>query len=197
MPENLSRHAEEEFGAALLANASRLNSYARRLTRGGADADDLVQDTMLRCWSARHSFRAGSNLGAWARTVMRNSFLSHRRRDRFRADLPDHTFDGLLTVAENQSHVVQLRDARWALGELTSQQRDAVLLAGEGVSIEDGAARLGIPTNTFKSRVARGRQRLHKLNDDSTTPLLSAKSAPKARRDRADQRRDWSDVVIG
>lgn len=86
---------------------------------------------------------------------MRNSFLSDRRRDRFWVALPDHTFDQLLTVAENQSHVVALREARCALVELTAEQRDAVLLASEGVSIEDGATRLGIPTNTFKSRVAR------------------------------------------
>src|SRR3546814_1171653 len=79
---------EDNFGAGLIEQAASLSAYARRLTGGaGADADDLLQDTMLRCWAARRSFVPGTNLGAWMRTVMRNSFLSGRRRARFHANL--------------------------------------------------------------------------------------------------------------
>jgi RNA polymerase sigma-70 factor (ECF subfamily) len=46
---------DDDFGAALIAQAAALSAYARRLTGGGADADDLLQDTMLRCWAARVS----------------------------------------------------------------------------------------------------------------------------------------------
>ena len=70
-----------------------LSAYARRLTGGGADADDLLQDTMLRCWTARASFAAGTSLAAWTRTVMKNCFLTGRRRARFHADLPEDARD--------------------------------------------------------------------------------------------------------
>lgn len=154
---------------------------------------------MLRCWSARHSFQAGTNLGAWARTVMRNSFLSGRRRARFQADLPEDGFDRLLSVAENQSHVVELRDANWALSELTADQREAVLLASQGVTIEDAAAQLAIPEGTFKSRLSRGRLRLRQLNEERDTPLLSRERKIEERpiEERPHQRRNWKGVMIG
>ena len=135
---------DDAFGAALIEQAAALSAYARRLTGGGADADDLLQDTMLRCWTARASFAAGTSLAAWARTVMKNSFLTGRRRARFHADLPEEARDRMLRVDETQSLAVWLRDTDWALSELPIHQREAVLLASQGVSIEDGAAQLGI-----------------------------------------------------
>lgn len=190
---------DDDFGAELANQSASLSAYARRLTGGGADADDLLQDTMLRCWSARHSFGVGTNLGAWARTVMRNSFLSGRRRARFHADLPEDGFDRLLSVAENQSHVVELRDANWALNELTADQREAVLLASQGVTIEDAAAQLAIPSGTFKSRVARGRLRLRQLNEERDTPLLPRERKIEERlfKERPHERRNWKGVMIG
>ena len=94
---------------------------------------------------------------------MRNTFLTAVRRLRYQADLPDDALDRMFGVAESQTYAVELRDADWALGELTPEQRAAVLLASEGVSIEEAAARLAIPEGTFKSRVARGRLRLRAL----------------------------------
>ncbi|MFD2429496.1 sigma factor [Sphingobium scionense] len=65
MPPEVPVHAspvampDDHFGAALIEQTTALSAYARRLTAGGADADDLLQDTLLRCWSARASFAAG------------------------------------------------------------------------------------------------------------------------------------------
>lgn len=189
---------DDGFGAELIGQTRSLSAYARRLTGGGADADDLLQDTMLRCWAARASFVTGSNIAGWTRTVMRNSFLSGRRRARFQADLPADALDRMLSVADSQGLTVDLRDADWALGELDPEQREAVLLAGEGVTMEDAAVRLGIPEGTFKSRVARGRLRLRKLTEDRTTPLLADRRATRERRPaRPRPKRDWTGVMIG
>jgi len=188
---------DQRFGAQLAQHAILLRAYARRLTRGGADADDLLQDTMLRCWVARDRFELDTNMAAWARTVMRNSFLSDRRRDRFRADLPEGAFERLLGVAPNQDDAVALTDLDWALGELAPDQRAAVLLAGQGISIEESAARLSVPEGTIKSRISRGRERLRKLTDDRDTPLLREKHETSAASDKPRRRRDWSGVMIG
>jgi RNA polymerase sigma-70 factor (ECF subfamily) len=141
-------------------------------------------------------------LSAWSRTVMRNGFLSERRRARFEADLPEDVRDKMLSVSGSQESSVALNDVQWALSELVVEQREAVLLASQGISPEEGALRLSIPIGTFKSRVARGRLRLRQLTDNRDTPLVPAKavtperSAPKLRRSNH-HRRDWSGVLIG
>src|SRR3546814_9366961 len=77
-----------------------------------------------------------------------------------------------LGVAERQGAAVDLRDVKWALGELIPEQRAAILLAAEGLSIEEAAASLAIPAGTFKSRLWRGRLRLKRLMEHRDTPLL-------------------------
>src|SRR3546814_6641944 len=100
----------------LIEQAASLSAYARRLTgSGGADADDLLQETMLRCWVARRSFVPDTNLGAWMRTVMRNSFLSGRRRAPFHADLPEDAFDRLLRSEEHTSELQSLMRISYAV----------------------------------------------------------------------------------
>lgn len=193
-PDGLARDAE--FGPMLAAEAGRLARYARRLTGGGADADDLLQDTMLRCWAARRSFRPGSNFIGWTRAVMRNSFLSERRRGRFHIDLPEGALDRLLAVAGTQELSVHLDNVNWALGELTPEHRDAVLLASEGMSIEESAARLAIAEGTFKSRVWRARAQLRNLIESGDAFLRAQRKAETART-KPRKRRDWRDVRIG
>ena len=192
-----SGRLDKAFGAALIAQARSLNAYARRLIGSGADADDLVQDTMLRCWAARASFEPGSSVAAWARVVMRNSFLSGRRRARFHADLPEDAVDRLLGVAQSQEHSVELRDVDRAIGELSAEHRDAVVLASEGVTIEEGAARLQIPEGTYKSRLVRGRRRLRELTENRDA-YRASRTDPEPRRSlRPRPCRDWTGVVIG
>ena len=129
---------DDAFGAALIEQAAALSAYARRLTGGGADADDLLQDTMLRCWTARASFAAGTSLAAWARTVMKNSFLTGRRRARFHADLPEEARDRMLRVDETQSLAVkvipQLGDsASTVVGLVNPVAGVAALIAGRAL----------------------------------------------------------------
>ncbi|VXD05798.1 RNA polymerase subunit sigma-24 [Sphingomonas sp. T1] len=195
---DLIDESDDEFVVEMTGHARSLKAYARRLTRDNrGDADDLLQDALLRCWAARHRFELGTNFLAWARTVMRNIFLSDRRRDRFHADLPEDAFERLLGVTDTQGLTVDLRDVRWALGELTPEHREAVLLASEGLSIEEGAAQLAIPEGTFKSRVWRGRLRLRQLTENRDTPLLPLKHIGAKPREVTRPRRDWTGVTIG
>lgn len=189
---------DDEFGTALIEQAATLSAYARRLAGSAVDADDLLQDTMLRCWTARASFTPGTSLTAWGRTIMRNRFLTGRRRARFQADMPQDAIDRLLSVAESQENVVDLRDVGWALTELAPDQREAVLLAGQGMGAEEAAVQLDIPEGTFKSRVARGRTRLRLLTEERGTPLLSDRqAADQVRAERPRPKRDWTGVMIG
>ena len=189
-------HSDDAFAALLAQQTRPLARYASRLTRSTADADDLVQDTMLRCWTGRQKFTPGTYFAAWARTVMRNSFISGQRRARFQADLSDDALDRLLGMPGTQEWAVQINDMHWALSELTPDHRDAVMLAGQGWTIDEAARELSISPGTYKSRLARGRSRLRSLNEDVYTPLVSAKPNPDPIQPRS-KRRDWTGVMIG
>jgi len=179
---------------ALETHTAILKAYARRLTGNAADADDLLQETMLRCWQARDRFKPGSNFIAWGRTIMRNAFLSARRRDRFHVNLPDDGLAHLPGVDGGQNGIIEWGEMERALGELSPEHRAAVLLAGEGDSIEDAAIRLAIPEGTFKSRLARGRMRLRELaaNPKAKTPPVLTPQKSRKRRPR-----NWAGVMIG
>lgn len=191
---------EDEFGRSLVELGASLRALVRRLTGSAVDGDDLLQDTLLRCWAARASFEPGTSMLAWARTVMRNSFLSSRRRARFQAELPDDAVDRLLWVPENQSAIVDLRDVNRALDELNPDQREAIVTASLGITVEEAAARLAIEPGTYKSRLWRGRERLRRLVEQRETPRLSDRRAPEPTVPKPPprrKRRSWKGVMIG
>lgn len=59
-----------------------LRAFAISLTRNLAEADDLVQDTVVKAWSNFDRFQPGTDLRAWLFTILRNTFYSDRRKKR-------------------------------------------------------------------------------------------------------------------
>lgn len=165
---------EAEFEALLLAQVASLRRYATRLTRSPTDADDLLQDTLLRCWRARSRFVAGTNIGAWARTVLRNAFLSGVRGRAIEVSIADDHLARLRPVNAAQEAAIELGDAYRALGQVAEPHRSALALAIDGVSVDDAARRLDVPANTYKSWVHRGRARLRMLIDGPTLAQATA-----------------------
>lgn len=156
--------AELRFGHQLVECGPGLRAYGRSLSGGQDPAEDLVQETMLRAWKARASFEPGSNLEAWTRAILRNVFLSGRRRSRFVGEWDDRIADRKLVSAATQQEQIELTDVARALDRLPEEQREAVLLSGvEGLSIEEIAAATGVAAGTVKSRIGRGRAALKSL----------------------------------
>lgn len=153
-------HQGASFGSLLLEQKRRLIAQAHRLTGDGADAEDLLQETLLRCWRARDTFIIGSSIGAWTGTIMRNVFLSGRRRASSAGEQASDDLDSLPDTSGNQEAAVHLRETEEAWRNLPANQRDAVLLAGQGYTTTEGASRLRIAEGTFKSRLSRGRETL-------------------------------------
>lgn len=161
--------SDDAFASMLNDRSPMLRAFARRLTKSDIDAEDLAQETMLRCWSARDGFEPGTNFAAWSRTVMRNRFLSDRQRAQRQVSLPDEAFDRMEGSAGGQDGAVALSEVVRAIAELSEEQREAVLLSGQGASIRDGAHHLSISEASFKSRVSRGRSRLRELVERGRT----------------------------
>ena len=81
-PTPVSDHTAEQFGKAIVELKTVLFRSARRLTKNDTDGEDLVQDTLIRAWAARHQFEPGTNLIAWLMRIQRNLFITSKRRDR-------------------------------------------------------------------------------------------------------------------
>jgi RNA polymerase sigma-70 factor (ECF subfamily) len=88
-PKNARFEEAEEFKAGLVAALPALRAFARSLSLDSHRADDLVQETALKAWSARDQFAHGTNLQAWLFTILRNTFFSDCRRTRREVEDPE------------------------------------------------------------------------------------------------------------
>ncbi len=139
-------------------------------------ADDLVQDALERALNKSHLWRAGTDLRAWLFTVMHNVFVNQvrgRPADRALA-LVDADLE-----AETRAPVdrLELRDLDIALRSLPAEQREVLLLVAlEQLTYEETARVLDIPVGTVMSRLARGRERLRRLLDESPAGAATLKA---------------------
>jgi RNA polymerase sigma-70 factor, ECF subfamily len=137
-----------------------LYTVAYRLTGNDADAQDLVQDVLLRVRRGLETYRPGS-LEGWLSRITTNAFLDdvRRRRRRPTVALPDDA-DRLL-AADDEIPLSLPDDLQDALRALPDDFRTAVVLCDVvGLSYEEIAEQLGVPVGTVRSRIHRGRASL-------------------------------------
>jgi RNA polymerase sigma-70 factor, ECF subfamily len=144
----------------LQALAAPLRAAARRgLNRAGkgdADAEDIVQETLLAIHLKRHTWNDGAPLGPWVRAIARNKLIDALRRRGRRVEIPVEDFADLLPdTAEQPSGIIG--DVARNLGGLPDRQRDVVrAIAVEGVSISETAARLAVSEGAVRVALHRG-----------------------------------------
>ncbi|MEQ1669336.1 MAG: sigma-70 family RNA polymerase sigma factor [Hyphomicrobium sp.] len=147
--------------AALVPN---LRAFARSLCGNPHQADDLVQETLVKAWKHQTSFTPGSNLKAWLFAILRNTFLSERRKHKYEVEDQDGILAGQLSVNGAQSGHMDMIDFEKAFAQLPDEQREALVLIGaEGFSYEEAALMCGCAVGTVKSRVNRARVKLCEL----------------------------------
>jgi len=154
-----------------------LYGVACRLTRNPTEAEDLVQDALVKAMRARDQFQAGTNLKAWLFRILTNTFINKYRRGGLeRSVLEGPDADPLADGWVSASTMRQLRDpetmalmpivegeVRRALDQLPAEFRLAVVLADvEEFSYEEIADIMGCPIGTVMSRLHRGRKLLQK-----------------------------------
>ncbi len=142
----------------LTTHLSDLRAFARFLARDATEADDLVQDTVLRALSALDQFRPGTNFKAWLFTIQRNAFYeSSRRRTRERRILSQRAPDAGVEAPRQVSRG-DVADLQRLLFELPPLLREALVLVGaQELSHEIAASICGVPIGTMKARVSRAR----------------------------------------
>jgi RNA polymerase sigma-70 factor (ECF subfamily) len=157
---------------------NQLNDRARRLTRNVVDAEDLMQETMLRAYAGFNTFSEGTNLRAWLFRIMTSTYINGLRRAQHRPSeyLTDHITDRQLAAQGRHSSqgprsaevdaLDALRDIRLAdaLVTLPAQFRLAVYRRDiAGLRCREIAEIMTCCEGTVMSRLHRGRQRLRTL----------------------------------
>jgi RNA polymerase sigma-70 factor (ECF subfamily) len=172
-----SRAPADPFVVDMLGHLDTLYTVASRMTRGSSEAEDLVQDTLVKAIRAREQFQAGTNLKAWLLRILTNTFINRYRRGGVEHDLfdgpdADPLADGWVGASTMRSirdpETIALRplveaELNAALDELPPDFRLAVVLSDiEELSYKEIAEVMGCPIGTVMSRLHRGRKLLQK-----------------------------------
>jgi len=164
------------FEKEALVHLDSLYRVALRLAGNAADADDLVQETMLKAYRSWDQYQPGTNAKGWLLTILRNSFINeYRRRTRHPETVDVDTIEPFAVFEDVQEddpqgaffdRIVDDEVLR-AIDGLPDAFRETVVLSDvEGMSYQEIGKILNIPVGTVKSRLFRARQMLQaKLYD--------------------------------
>jgi RNA polymerase sigma factor (sigma-70 family) len=161
------------FEALAMPHLDAATNLARWLTRGGTEADDIVQDAMLRAFRGFDGFR-GEAVRPWLLAIVRNCHRSALEQKKRHAAMPLGDNDDADIAAADptpEASAIQTRDGRrldQAIAALPEEFREVVILRElEEMSYRDIAAATGAPIGTVMSRLARARAALRELVKDA------------------------------
>jgi RNA polymerase sigma-70 factor, ECF subfamily len=169
--------APDSFEVAMLGHLDTLYAVSCRMTRSTAEAEDLVQDTVVKAMRAQAQFQPGTNLKAWLLRILTNTFINRYWRGGLERDLldgpdADALTDGWMSATtmramrdpETQALTpLVAAEMQRALNALPDEFRLAVILSDvEELSYKEIAEAMGCPIGTVMSRLHRGRQMLQK-----------------------------------
>jgi RNA polymerase sigma-70 factor, ECF subfamily len=146
-----------ELAVALRASA---RAGMRRAGQAAADAEDVVQETLLAIHLKRHTWDQNAPLGPWINAIARNKLIDFLRRRRGRFDVP---IDDLVEVlaAEEAEPTAAAHDVDRHVGALPTRQREVVrAIAVDGASIGETAKALNMNEGAVRVALHRGLNRL-------------------------------------
>ncbi len=174
MMSSIKEDQKKAFQDLLMPQLGALYRTALRMTRRREDAEDLVQETIMKAYAAFDRFEPGTNFRAWIFKILTNTFINdyYRVRDREKHSSLEEMvedvnfqpqFEGF-TPEEMLLNTLTREDVLRAIESLPLEFRSVVILTlVEGFSYKETAEILDIPIGTVMSRLHRGRKILQKL----------------------------------
>jgi RNA polymerase sigma-70 factor, ECF subfamily len=165
------------------AHLGVLRRYALVLTRDPDQAEELVQEALVRAMAAAHTWRPGSPVRPWLLSILHNAHLSRQRRRRVEAAAAvELAWTAPRSIDAGQAERVHLGRTMAALMALPEEQREVlVLVALEGLSYRDAAEILGVPVGTLMSRLGRARAALRVATGHGRSEAAEAPPSPPLR----------------
>ncbi len=169
------RRRRTEFEREAMPHLDALYATALRLTRRPEDAEDLVQDAMIKAYRFHDRFEVGTNFKAWLLKILTNTFINRYRRGQLERGTLDgaaavpvgegvmsrDAMRGLLDPVDAVQRSVLAGEIQRALDEISEEHRVIVLLADvEELSYKEIADIVGVPVGTVMSRLHRARKAL-------------------------------------
>jgi RNA polymerase sigma-70 factor (ECF subfamily) len=170
-----------EFENQLLRVIPDLRAFARFLTGNPIEADDLVQDTIVRALRSYKQFDLSTNIKSWTFTILRNLRINSFRTSRSMEEFDDEAAF-TVPVSGGQEDSLGLKQVLAAMQKLPAAQRAVIaLVRAQGMTYEETAAILGCKLGTIKSRLNRADAALRALlGADFLSARVSASSPRKA-----------------
>ncbi len=155
-----------EFGYTINGLRGSLRPFAMRLTRDIEDANDLLQETVLKAFSNRDKYTEGTNLKAWLYTIMKNTFITNYQRMIRKNTFIDttenlHYLNSSSSSIENSAYgKFALKDIDRAIEKLDDAYKVPFLMHFRGFKYHEIADKLTIPIGTVKNRIHIARKEL-------------------------------------
>ncbi len=150
---------KREFNTVVTKQTESLKMYALRFTRNDEDANDLVQDTVLKAITYYDKFKQGTNLKGWLYTIMKNTFINNYRQitktNTYVTQADDISSENLVyssTKNIGESKFV-MEDIREAMQNLSDEYYVPFTMYFEGYKYHEIADHLDIPIGTVKTRI--------------------------------------------
>jgi RNA polymerase sigma-70 factor, ECF subfamily len=164
--------ARREFETLIEPLLDPLFATALRLTRSRADAEDVLQESVMKAWKSFDRFQKDTNFKAWVFKILTNTFISSKRSDKRSPRAASIVDDGEVPADDSEPAFEGIEwdrvypalvddDVKRALDELPDEYRLPLLLSSMGeLSYKEMAATLDVPIGTIMSRLFRGRVRV-------------------------------------
>lgn len=164
---------QSDFEDEMIPHLDAIYNYALRLTTDPNDAEDLVQDTIVKAFRFFSSYEKGTNAKAWLFRILKNSYINNYRKKSKQPHQVDYDEVSQFyeSIRSEQTETSDLEDLMYremldddvtrALTDLPEDFRTVVMLCDvEGFTYEEIANMLDVPIGTIRSRLHRGRNLL-------------------------------------
>ena len=165
--EDVANSNGEQFREELTRSVPFLRAFARVLCGRADQANELSQEAVSEAWERRASFGPGANLKAWLFKILRNNYYARRGLEWSGSSTTGNDAGGQAFADDEMPNAVELKELASALGALSDEQREALILVGaSGFAYKEAASICDCAVGTIKSRVARARSALYEaLNE--------------------------------